>query len=463
MAYYIRELLYRQYHYAVFLFPEQYYMEAKPFISFLTVPGMIDRIAIESETVPVEQICLKRRRNSVFSAARSANQYGIQKGKSRMRYLWKKRSLLFALVIAMFMSLGAGNDAFAEDEEEEEPELSVYQQMQIKLIESKLDELLQTDDQNTWYYCIMDLDRNGQIEFFAADQHPMDRSTNLKVWEVNSETTDMTECAVEIQPDESFPDIISNSADTFYDRDKDRWSYLFYDNVVLSPVEVYTVRCSVSMRNSVIGYEAYAVEHSELVDSYRYVSHMDTDGNPISADQYNAAGASAFNEAERSTTNFDWFSAEEARTPERLSNSYKVFANMRPAPVRSPIVPPPVMQHDELAPLQGTAGEMDAVYMMITENPTSEKKKVGQSLSFVTSANVYDSAYWTFVSPQGDEYDLDYFAAHFVNSYIDGYYEPTLTIQNLDPYMDGWGAYCTYSFKGQTAVTSTAWMTIKPA
>ena len=35
-----------------------------------------------------------------------------------MRYLWKKRSLLFVLVIAMFMSLGAGNDAFAEDEEE---------------------------------------------------------------------------------------------------------------------------------------------------------------------------------------------------------------------------------------------------------------------------------------------------------------------------------------------------------
>ena len=30
-----------------------------------------------------------------------------------------------------------------------------------------------------------------------------------------------------------------------------------------------------------------------------------------------------------------------------------------------------------------------------------------------------------------------------------------------DEYMDGWGAYCTYSFKGQTAVTSTAWMTVK--
>ena len=97
-----------------FPFSEQYCTEAMPFTSFLTVAGKIDRIATGSETVSVEQNCLKARRNSVLSAARSANQYEIQKGKSRMRYLWKKRSLLFVLMIAMFMSLGAGNDAFAE-------------------------------------------------------------------------------------------------------------------------------------------------------------------------------------------------------------------------------------------------------------------------------------------------------------------------------------------------------------
>ncbi len=349
-----------------------------------------------------------------------------------------------------------------EEEETEEP-LSDYQQMQINLISSKLGEFLQEDNLNTWYYCVMDLDRNGRLEFAAADQHPVNRATNLKIWEVNPDTTGLMECVVEKEADESFPDIISNSADTYYDYNKDRWSYLFYDNVVLSPVEVYTVRCSVSMREGIIGYQAYAVEHSELVDSYRYVSHMDMSGNPISADQYNAAGARSLDEAERSTTNFDWFTAKEVVTPERLSASCKVFYNLKPAPAGSPIIPPPVMQHDALTPLQGTAGETDAVYMVITKNPTSEKKKVGESLSFVTSANVYDSAYWTFVDPNGNEFDLDYFAAHHVYSYIDGYYEPTLTIRNLDEYMDGWGAYCTYSFKGQTAVTSTAWMTVKPA
>ena len=436
-----------------------------------------------------------------------------------MKLLWKKQSMLLVLVMAVFLFAGTGIRASAEEvnslemqmpgqtavtkqsaetenkeiqpekseltieeqdrlmrearekerlEEEEEKRLeaegeplSDYQQMQINLIMSKLNELLQTDEQNPWYYCIMDLDRNGRMEFVAATQHPADRSTSLKVWEVNADTTGFTECVIEKEADESFPDIISDAADTYHEYYVDRWNYLFYDNVVLSPAELYTVRCSVTMREGVIGYKAYAVEHSELVDSYRYVSHSDMDGNPISAAQYNAAGAKEFNEAERTTTHFDWFTASEATTAYRLESSFKVFAGMKPAPGRPPINPPAVMQHDELAPVWGNAGETDAVYMVITKNPTSEKKKVGESLSFVTSANVYDSCYWTFVDPNGNEFDLDYFAAHYVNSYIDGYYEPTLIIRNLDEYMDGWGAYCTYSFKGQTAETSTAWMTVK--
>lgn len=434
-----------------------------------------------------------------------------------MKLPGKKQSMLLALAMAVFLFAGAGIRASAEDgenhetgeqtvglgqpaengkkeeqaedaektleelerearearekerqEEEEEKRLeaegeplSDYQQMQINLILSKMDELLQTDEQNTWYYCIMDLDHNERMEFVAATQHPADRSTSLKVWEVNADTTDLKECVIEKEADESFPDLITNASDTYYDYYVDRWNYLFYDNVVLSPAELYTVRCSVTMREGVIGYKAYAVEHSELVDSYRYVSHSDMDGNPISAAQYNAAGAKEFNEAERSTTHFDWFTASEATTAYRLESSFKVFAGMKPAPGRPPINPPAVMQHDELAPVWGNAGETDAVYMVITKNPTSEKKKVGESLSFVTSANVYDSCYWTFVDPNGNEFDLDYFAAHYVNSYIDGYYEPTLIIRNLDEYMDGWGAYCTYCFKGQTAETSTAWMTVK--
>jgi len=65
-----------------------------------------------------------------------------------MKSLRKKLAALCILVLAVLLCLGAGCQAFAEEDEEEEQELSVYQQLQIDLITSKLDELLQTDDQN---------------------------------------------------------------------------------------------------------------------------------------------------------------------------------------------------------------------------------------------------------------------------------------------------------------------------
>ena len=62
--------------------------------------------------------------------------------------------------------------------------------------------------------------------------------------------------------------------------------------------------------------------------------------------------------------------------------------------------------------------------------------------------------------PDGGEVDLEYFQTHFVVSSVYGAYGPVLSIDNLDPYVDGWGAYCTFYFKGQTAVTSTAWINL---
>ena len=65
-----------------------------------------------------------------------------------MKSLRKKLAALCILVLAVLLCLVAGCQAFAEEDEEEEQKLSVYQQLQIDLITSKLDELLQTDDQN---------------------------------------------------------------------------------------------------------------------------------------------------------------------------------------------------------------------------------------------------------------------------------------------------------------------------
>ncbi len=366
----------------------------------------------------------------------------------------KLKRLAGILALTMILTLFAGGgQSFAETEDSVNAQLS--------LIKSNLSQMLQTEENHPWYYSVMDFDHNGRLEFFAASQHPADRSTNLMIWEVNADRTALAECGIRLDWDESFPDIISDTADTYYNASADTWSYLFYDNIVLSPAEVYTVRCSVSLKDGVLGYQSYAVEHSTLVDSYRYVTYIDNNGNPISAEEYNSSGSDAFQGAERSTTSFEWLTAEDLKNPDCLTESYEIFSGTRPPTRKSPIVAPPVMEHDELQPAIGTAGQTNAMYMVITKNPTSEKKKVGSSLKFVAGANVYDSAYWTFVKPDGTEVDLDYFLAHFVHSDVDGYYTPVISIRNIDPYMDGWGAYCTFFFDGQTAVTNTAWITIR--
>lgn len=374
---------------------------------------------------------------------------------------WKLSfSILLVVVTALFIRPGTkGGAALAENASAAGVTDSLG--AQISLIENSLEELRQNSGMNPWYYCVADFDHNGRLEFFAASQHPADRSTNLKVWEVNSDGTALDECEISKEADESFPDIISDTADAYHITGTDTWAYLFYDNVVLSPTDVYTSHCSVSLKDGVIGYRSHAIEHSEMVNSYRYVTHMDINGFPISAEQYNALATDAFAGAERSSVNFDWFPAEELSGASRLTESYEVFAGIRQAPANSPIAPPAIMQHDDLQPVIGTEGEVNATYLVITKNPSSERKKAGKSLTFTAAANVYDSADWTFVSPDGGEYDLPYFEAHFVYSAIDGAYSPVLTIRNLDEYMDGWGAYCTFYFKGQTARTSTAWMDIR--
>ena len=73
-------------------------------------------------------------------------------------------------------------------------------------------------------------------------------------------------------------------------------------------------------------------------------------------------------------------------------------------------------------------------------------------------ANAFDSLSWTLVSPQGGEYSVQSFAYMFADAPVSGEYSTTLSIGNVARDMNGWGAYCTFYYKGQTARTSTAYI-----
>ena len=312
-------------------------------------------------------------------------------------------SILLTFALLLSLTFCAGASAFAA-------ESGIKPMQQLKLIESQIDSLRQDDSTRTWYYTVADLDHDGCLEFIAASLHPADRSTNLKVWSVSRDGTALNEYSLNKDKEESFPDIMTDMADTYYVKDTDTWYYMVNDNVVLSDNEVYTVKTAVNLKNGTLSYDSYAVEHTVLKNGVRNVSHTDTTGQLISPEQYNAAGGNAFAGADRSNSAFEWLTADKIGDLERLTESYEVFMGTR-EPTETFPVPKPAALGGEDKPVP-TPSPVPApqptpaapTWLTITKNPTNENRTVGGSAIFVACANAYDSLSWTFVSPGGGEY-----------------------------------------------------------
>lgn len=348
-----------------------------------------------------------------------------------------------------------------------EAELSDVDQ-QLNLIYSQIDSLKQDNSKSTWYYTVADLDHDGNLEFVAASQHPQDRSTNLKVWTVSSDRTALTECTLAKEPDESFPDILTDCADVFYVEDADSWFYLIDDNIVISNKEVYTIKTAVNLKDGMVGYEAFAIEHTQVENALRTVSHTDNTGLAISADQYNAAGYDSFAGAERSSVSFAWLGVDRLDSLRNLADSYAVFTGRKEPTEVFPIPKPLALQESEAKPTptpkptSTPTPKVEPKYLEITKNPTNENKKAGATAWFVACSNIYESLSWTLVSPNGGEYSVPGFRSYF-GATVTGEFSTTLGIENVTADMNGWGAYCTFYYKGQTQRTATAYIYVKGA
>ena len=379
-----------------------------------------------------------------------------------------KRKLLLCILLAVttiFSAAAGGSQAVLADlQTGEQADAAIH------TIYATMDSFKQAGTSAAWRYAVTDLDHNGQLELIAAALHPVDRSNNLKVWELSADNSSFTECTTVVPEGESFPDIISNSADTYYDAEAGTWYYIFLDHIMLSDANVYDVSCSVKLKDSSISYEQHAISHTEIVNGAMSTSYMDNNGLSISPDAYNAAAVNAFTGAERSSTNFDWFRFEDASELSVLKDSYAVFSGEKepdkttsPRPSVTPSVAVPIhtaTPRTTAAPVPSSAPQPASkpTYLTITKNPTNENRKVGDTALFVANASTFDSLTWTLVAPNGGEYSVQNFRNVFSSSSVSGEYSTTLAIGNVREDMNGWGAYCTFYSNGQTARTSTAYI-----
>ena len=351
-----------------------------------------------------------------------------------------KKVLSFSLIFVLMLSLCAVSYAVPVRANDESAEA------QMKLLAANFDSYKQTDAADTWSYTITDMDHNGRLELIAASTQGLGK-TYVKAWEVSEDGASVAELKVSIPTDETFPDILTENADTFYNPTDDTWSYTFYDNIVLSADEAYYAKCFVGLKDGALGFQQLAVQHTVVTSNVSNTTYMDNNGAIISGEQYNNAGSVSSVDMAKSSTNFDWIPAGEV-SEARFADCYAVFKGTKQPPEKAAQTAPPTP-----APIPAPTN-----FMTITKNPTSESRVTGETAWFVSGASGYTSLAWTFVSPQGGEYSVQNFQSTFPYCSVGGAESTTLTVNNLSTDMSGWGVYCTFYNNGQTARTNTAYM-----
>ena len=325
---------------------------------------------------------------------------------------------------------------------------------QAELIYSNFSSFRQNDDDTVWSYAVTDLDHNGHLEILAASVQGSGRYTSLKVWEVGEDHKSFVACNVNVKEGDSFPDVIANSADTYYVSATDTWHYMFDDSITVSATEVMAARCSVQMKNGNLSYTPYAYQQTEYRGNLNVISFTDRAGRLLTPEDYNAAVADAFAGAQKFSTNFDWFLASESTDASRFSASYAIFSG-DVVPVRAEAASGTKPASTQTP---ATASQQNS-YLMVTKNPTNESREPGDTALFIANANNWASVTWTFSAPSGGEYSVKSFASQFSKATVSGESGTTLSIKNVTAEMNGWSVYATfYSKSGQTARTNTAFL-----
>ena len=145
-------------------------------------------------------------------------------------------------------------------------------------------------DGTKWSYAVTDLNHNGRLELLAASVQGSGRYTYVCAWEVGADMNSAAPIQVNVPEEESFPDIVTDSADTFYNPANNMWIYMFYDNIVLSADETYYAKCAVKLADDGLSFQQLAIQHNQAVGGIVNTAYMDNSGDPITGEQYNTAG-----------------------------------------------------------------------------------------------------------------------------------------------------------------------------
>ena len=375
----------------------------------------------------------------------------------------------------------------------------------------------------TWLLTAADLDHNGRLELLAACTDEAGNCRALLAWEVSEDGKSAEEIKAGLPEGKENPGLTLESAETWHDAEGETWSYLFSSELKLSEQDIYAFRCGVSLQEGALSYTVLPTMHTQTVSGQKTVSLLDAAGAVQALSGSGTPEEDAFAGEKQKDTAFAWLSLPEVNAA-ACEACYRVFTGEAvkaagagsPAPQNgtqsapqaqqgaavSPSYPTPTPtlssdathdpMYDELfaasqpvyaspapgaQPTAGPALTHDPLYspiapyfpeptptpytkLMVTRNPTDENRRVGSTANFVANANVRDSLWWVFVSPDGGEMSWQDFNSIFPEAQISGVNEGVLSIGNVSEGMNGWGAYCVFTYQDQTVSSGAGYIRI---
>ena len=205
-----------------------------------------------------------------------------------------KKTIASLLVLVLLLSCGLS--AFAADAGTEGKDLST----QLKYIATSFNTLKQPESGNPWYYAVTDLDHNGRLELLAYSQQNA-ISGIAKGWEISPDGSGLAELKIP----QGLPNLMTDSAETVYDKTANTWYYIVHEYVRESDTVEYDVLNGFTLRGGTLENGTFAQRELRRENNQVTVTCYDRDKKTISEDAFFGYVNTAFAGMQHSVTAFD--------------------------------------------------------------------------------------------------------------------------------------------------------------
>ena len=218
--------------------------------------------------------------------------------------------LLIAMLL-MLLAACSGTTAAkpaATPEPEPTPAARVYDRnKQLEIIEQMKDTWYLKDMTDPWSYTVTDLDHNGRLELTTAYWAGTGHYTYPEYYEISEDETTLEHLKTDCAEGDSWPDIITDSADCYYDAAAGRYYYVFDDLIKTGPNEYLSVLEAVCLHDGMIERTPLAKCQSVFaLDGSSETTYMSIDGKTISEEDYRTYSDVYFANCEKTRVSFEW-------------------------------------------------------------------------------------------------------------------------------------------------------------